>query len=73
MVRPPGGGPLDLPRLLKVEVVGPYGRELIRPKNETARTFCALLEQTTLTRSDIEKIKRLGFKVEAEHKEPETL
>lgn len=63
----------DLPRVVKVEVVNPYGRELIRPKNETARIFCALLEQTTLTRSDIEKIKALGFRVEAELKEKEEL
>lgn len=65
MISPPGGSMFDQPRLVAVEVVNPYGRELIRPKNETARLFCALLEQTTLTRDDIERIKRLGYRIEA--------
>jgi len=53
---------------VKVLVVGPYGRELLRPDNETARSFCRLLRQQTLTRADLERIKELGFRIEATYK-----
>jgi hypothetical protein len=46
-----------------------YGNEQIYPANETAILFCQLLGQRTLTRRNIDYIKRLGFKVTARVKE----
>jgi hypothetical protein len=47
-----------------VSIQKPYGAETIYPENETARFFCALLKQKTLTREDIEGIRALGFSIE---------
>ena len=50
---------------LEVRIVERYGRETIYPECEVSRRFADLLGQTTLTRNDIEKIKRLGYEVRA--------
>lgn len=48
-------------RVLIVSAVDGYGRRTVYPASELADKFCALLGQRTLTFSDIEKIKALGF------------
>lgn len=62
------GGPTE-DRVLLVEVLEWYGRVTLRPLNETARRFADLLGQKTLTESDAEKIKGLGYIVRTEGKE----
>jgi hypothetical protein len=42
-----------------------YGREMLEPKNETARLFCELLQVKNLTLDNLRIIKRLGFQVAA--------
>lgn len=54
---------------LKVRVKGPFGRELIYPDCDLSRLFCELLGQKTLTREDIDVIKRLGYEFIAIHDE----
>ena len=50
---------------LKIEVsrIKQYGRDEYRPEDETAKKFTDLLGQKVLTIKDIEKIKRLGYRV----------
>ena len=48
---------------LTVRIVERYGRETIYPECEVSRGFAVLLKQTTLTREDIENIKRLGYEI----------
>ncbi len=50
-------------RVLTVSVVEYFGRETIRPECVLSRKFCALLGQQTLTRTDVEKIKELGYTI----------
>jgi len=51
----------DMDRILTVSIVEHYGRETIRPECELSRNFAALLGQRTLTRTNINKIKELGY------------
>lgn len=44
-----------------------YGRTLVYPVNRTAKTFAAMVHQTTLTAFDLACIERLGFTVQDEH------
>lgn len=50
-------------RTLIVTVAKPYGNETIIPECETSRLFAELLEQKTLTRKDVERIKKLGYEI----------
>lgn len=49
---------------IKVRIRNVYGNEAIYPACEAAKVFAELVGQKTLTRRDIEKIKRLGYTVE---------
>ena len=49
----------------------PYGR--VQPINELALRFAKLLRQTTLTRTNIQDIKALGYEVRTRAAESETL
>lgn len=40
-----------------------YGKEYIYPGCSISEGFCKLLEQKTLTRDNIDKIKALGYKI----------
>jgi hypothetical protein len=53
---------VNLPHL-EVSLVKQYGREEYRPENDTAKRFVELLGQKVLTVSDIDVIKRIGFKI----------
>lgn len=46
---------------LEVKVVNVFGRESIYPVCERAKIFADMLGQTTLTRSNIANIKKLGY------------
>lgn len=48
---------------LIVSVFEPYGRVTIKPECELSRLFAELLGQKTLTATNIEVIKQLGFEV----------
>lgn len=50
-------------RILFVSLSRPYGIETLRPECPRSQIFAELLKQKTLTRRDIEQIKRLGFDV----------
>ena len=47
-----------------LEVRRVYGKELIYPRNEAARVFCALIGNKVLKLEQVELIKTLGFEVE---------
>lgn len=40
-----------------------YGRTLLYPLNDIAKTFCSLLGVKTLSLEQLEKIKRLGVEI----------
>ena len=48
----------------EVEVRNVYGNEMIYPANFAAERFAAIAGKKTLSRSDLENIKRLGFSIE---------
>lgn len=48
---------------LTVEIKNVYGSEKIYPICNIAKGFASLLNQTTLTRADITKIKSLGYQI----------
>lgn len=50
-------------RTLIVSIVLWYGRETIKPQCRTSTIFAELLGQTTLTRANVNAIKRLGYEV----------
>ncbi len=52
-----------------IEIKSVYGNEMIYPINEEAKTFAAIAGKKTLSRSDIAKIKSLGFEVSVLTKE----
>jgi len=56
-------------RVLQVRVTEKYGRETIYPDCERSRLFAELLKQTTLTRTNIEVIKKLGFEFKTRNEE----
>ena len=48
---------------LYVQVKSVYGKDTVYPACDSTKSFCELLNQTTLTERDIKHIKALGFKV----------
>lgn len=48
---------------ITVRITKNYGQEAIYPANEKAEMFTSLLGKKTLSRSDISRIKDLGFNV----------
>ena len=48
---------------ITVEIKSIYGNVTIYPVCDKAREFCNLLGQKTLTRQNIESIKKLGFTI----------
>ena len=53
---------------LLVEIKNVYGNERIYPLNETAVNFSQLTKTQTLSKSDICKIKLLGFTIKVQQK-----
>jgi len=53
--------------LVKIEVKSVYGNSLIYPANEAAEIFASLAGTKTLSRADLTKIVKLGFRVEQVH------
>lgn len=51
-------------KLVQVTIKNVYGEERIYPANEAAILFAQMVKQKSLTRHDIDFIKRLGFVVE---------
>lgn len=51
---------------ITVRIKSVYGRELIYPVCEKAKLFALLCHKRTLDRSDIDRIKALGFLVAVE-------
>lgn len=49
---------------IKVQIKNVYGNETIYPVCDKAKTFASMVGQKTLTRTDIEHIKELGFILE---------
>lgn len=49
---------------IQVTIKNVFGNETIYPFCERAKTFAALVGQKTLTRRDLDMIKRLGFSIE---------
>lgn len=49
---------------LNIKRVEYYGRESFVPECELSKAFAALLEQKTLTRANLKKIKDLGYEIE---------
>jgi hypothetical protein len=52
---------------LYVQVKSVYGKDTVYPACESTKSFCELLNQTTLTERDIKYIKSMGFKVYVKH------
>jgi hypothetical protein len=50
--------------VIKVRITNKYGKELIYPMCQKAELFCSIAGAKTLTRSNIESIKALGFDVD---------
>jgi len=50
--------------LVKIETK--YGRQLIYPVNDAAKTFAALVGQKTLAKPHLDLIKSLGFEISIE-------
>ena len=48
---------------ITVEIETLYGREVIRPICDAAKTFAKMAGTKTLTRQQIELVKELGYKV----------
>jgi hypothetical protein len=46
-----------------VNVRSVYGNELVYPANSPANSFCELTRKSTLSASDLEIIRELGFRV----------
>jgi len=53
-------------RILIVRVVEYFGRTTVLPRNHLASLFAELLGQKTLTPSDCDKIKALGYVIKQE-------
>lgn len=49
---------------ITIEIKSVYGRDLIYPACEISRQFAALVDHKTLTRSQLEIIKKIGYGVE---------
>lgn len=58
---------------IEVQIKNVYGEEKIYPVCDKAKVFCAMLQQKTLTKPDIDKIKQLGFRVFLINLQPQTL
>jgi hypothetical protein len=48
---------------ITVRIEKSYGVERIYPVCEKAKTFASMVKQETLTKRDIEHIKKLGFEI----------
>lgn len=50
-------------RVIYVMPYGSYVNKLYLPECDTARLFCELLKQKTLTAENLEVIKKLGYEI----------
>ena len=48
---------------IQIEIKNIYGENKFYPICEKSRVFADLLEQKTLTKRDLEQIKKLGFQI----------
>ena len=48
---------------IQIEIKNIYGENKFYPICEKSKIFADLLEQKTLTKRDLEKIKKLGFQI----------
>ena len=51
-------------KTIQVEVKHPYGTERIYPVCETSKIFSRLAKTETLSRHDLEAIKKLGYEIQ---------
>ncbi len=51
---------------ITIKITQVYGKETIYPVDENARLFAQLVNQKTLTRTDLAVIGALGFQIEIE-------
>jgi hypothetical protein len=58
-------------RTLTLDVWNQYGSPRIRPANEVAEQFAALLGRKTFDLAQLEQIARLGFSLEVTHEHPQ--
>ena len=50
-------------KTMRVIKFKPYRVEIFRPNCELSKLFAELLKQKTLTREDVEQIKKIGFEI----------
>jgi hypothetical protein len=50
--------------IIQVKIKNNYGNEAIYPACEKSSIFAELIGQKTLTRRDLDKIKKLGYEVQ---------
>jgi len=58
---------------INVTLANQYGREVIRPACPIADKFCQLLDQKTLTPSNVSLIKAMGYEIRVTTTQPECL
>lgn len=59
---------MNAERVIYVLPYGSYVNKLFQPECETARLFCELLGQKTLTAGNLEVIKKLGYEIKTKEK-----
>lgn len=60
-------------KTVQVQIKSIYGNEMIYPVCEAAKVFASMVGQKTLTRRDIDHIKKLGYTVDVVQAQPNTL
>lgn len=65
--------PTNSANTMQVTIKNVYGEDKVYPACELSHGFCRLLKQKTLTLSDIETIKSMGFTVEVVSDKPKHL
>jgi hypothetical protein len=58
-----------MPRTIIVRITNNYGQEAIYPANDTADLFTQITGKKTLSRWEIERIRRLGYAVTVQAEE----
>lgn len=56
---------------IQIELKNIYGENKFYPICEKSKVFADLLEQKTLTKKDLEQIKKLGFEITLVHQKIE--
>lgn len=58
---------------MQVQIKQVYGEDKIYPVSENAKIVCMMLTQKTLTYSNVDHLKRLGFTIEVVTNTPSKL